>query len=68
MVNGPEESRAAAEQSDRRIPLQGARAKLVNSGHDTEITLSDGSIIVFKGITHVEAVSVFSGAPAFINC
>ncbi len=33
-----------------------AWASLVNSGQDTQITLHDGSIIVLKGVTRVEAV------------
>ncbi|HTW51958.1 MAG TPA: hypothetical protein VME45_08705 [Stellaceae bacterium] len=32
------------------------RADLVNSGRDTRITLSDGSTIVLKGVTQLEAV------------
>lgn len=36
--------------------LGSARADLVNSGRDTQITLSDGSTIVLKGVTHIEAV------------
>lgn len=32
------------------------RADLVNGGQDTRITLRDGSIIVLKGVTRVEAV------------
>ena len=42
--------------------MGGARAELINSGHDTRITLSDGSTIVFKGVTHVDAI--FWGAAA----
>jgi hypothetical protein len=32
-----------------------ARVTLVNDGQDTEIRLGDGSTIVFKGVTRVEA-------------
>lgn len=43
-----------------------ARADLVNSGQDTRITLRDGSTIVLKGVTQVDAVfspeSVRSGS------
>lgn len=33
-----------------------ARADLVNSGRDTQITLPDGSTIVLKGVTRLDAV------------
>lgn len=33
-----------------------ARADLVNSGQDTKVTLRDGSTIVLKGVTRVDAV------------
>ena len=33
-----------------------ARADLVNSGQDTRITLRDGSTIVLKGVTQIDAV------------
>ena len=45
--------------TDRQKP---ARADIVNRGQDTKITLGDGSTIVLKGVTHVEAV--FSGNAA----
>ena len=38
-----------------------ARADLVNSGRDTQITFRDGSTIVLKGVTHVEAVFPSTG-------
>ena len=38
------------------------QADLVNSGQDTRITFRDGSTIVLKAVTHIEAV--FSGAAA----
>jgi hypothetical protein len=44
----------------RRLPSADnpgrVQADLVNSGQDTRITLRDGSTIVLKGVTHIEAV------------
>ena len=37
------------------------RARLVNRGQDTQITLRDGSKIVLKGVVHVDAVFVAGG-------
>jgi len=36
--------------------LSAARTSLVNSGQDTEVTFSDGSTLILKGVTQVEAV------------
>lgn len=41
-----------------------ARTSLVNSGQDTQIMLLDGSTIVLKGVTRVDAVFPTSGAAA----
>jgi hypothetical protein len=32
-----------------------ARTRLINSGQDTKITFRDGSTIVLKGVTQIEA-------------
>jgi hypothetical protein len=55
MVNTARKSRdrgrsPSADKSDR------VHADLVNSGQDTRITLHDGSTIVLKGVTQLEAV------------
>ena len=39
-----------------------AQTKLVNSGQDTQITLLDGSTIVLKGVTRIDAVFPTAGS------
>jgi hypothetical protein len=59
MVNNDNDARANSEHGDtleRHAPAGRARTKLVNSGQDTQITLSDGSTIVLKGVTHLDVI------------
>jgi len=46
--------------NERRL----ARTSLVNSGQDTQLTLRDGSTIVLKGVTRLDAVFPASAAAA----
>jgi hypothetical protein len=59
MVNGTHSRTPAL--AGGRIPAS-ARADLVNSGQDTLITLRDGSTIMLKGVTRIEAVFSGNGA------
>jgi hypothetical protein len=49
-------SRDGAAPSGSELARGRASIRLVNCGHDTEITLDDGSTLLFKGITEIEAV------------
>jgi hypothetical protein len=40
---------------DDACGLAAAEVTLINDGRDTQVLLRDGSTIVFKGVTHVEA-------------
>jgi hypothetical protein len=64
MVNGSQNSASnsthlAGDQTARRV----ARACLINEGQDTQLTFGDGSTIVLKGVTRVDAVFPKSGRP-----
>ena len=44
-----------------------ARTKLVNRGQDTQITLLDGSTILLKGVTRIDAVFPTAGATTILE-
>jgi len=63
MVNAPHTAGKGGNLSVPEALLStAARADLVNSGQDTRITFRDGSTIVLKGVTQIEAVFSAGGA------
>jgi hypothetical protein len=73
MVKELKNYRGAGEGAGGHTASEGVFARLVNSGHDTQITLDDGSTIVLKGVAHIEAVSALvlpepsGGEPAAVG-
>lgn len=66
MVNGSHHPIASGKYpASAGIGAEGrAHASLVNRGQDTKITLSDGSIILMKGVRQVDAAFFTSDPPA----
>jgi hypothetical protein len=63
MLNGTVKPAAVAERTPAFVDdSQLAYTTLVNRGRDTKLTFCDGSTLVLKGVTRIEAVFPLGGA------
>ena len=62
MLNGTANPAAIGEHAPAVDNRQLAGTSLVNHGRDTKLTFSDGSTLVLKGVTRIDAVFPVGGA------
>jgi hypothetical protein len=62
MLNGTAHPTALVERAPAPDSHQLAYTRLVNHGRDTKLTFHDGSVLVVKGVTEIDAVFPVGGA------